>query len=88
MSLPIILPPGYISIYGAGNLNGISGVVPDNTNLLFGIVDQVLLGGIPSVLVGQSVMFYNPDVLYRLIYGGQPYTIIDKIEAIETGGMM
>ncbi len=80
MSLPIVLPTGYVLIYGEGmtrnNTGGTSQIVADNTDFRFGTVYQIWSGGTPFIYGSGMVMFNNSDVQCRLLYNDYPYTLI------------
>lgn len=77
MALPIALPQGYVLIYGEGTQTGISGIVPNNSNIRFGEIYQVWAGGQTFVYEGTSVMFEEKNVLCRLAWNNWPYTMIE-----------
>ena len=75
-SIPTILPTGVILIYGWGNEQSFSGIVPDNTDFVFGSVYNVWDGGRVYVYGGDEVMWKKGTEQARLIYQGNPYTQI------------
>jgi len=87
MSLPCVLYPGQISIYGVGSTSGTSGIIPGNIDILFGLVNQVSGGGQSMIKVGQSVM-YNKNDITDIVNLEWQYTILpeDKIILIEGTG--
>ncbi len=81
MSLPIVLPTGYVLIYGEGmtrtNTGGTSKIVSDNDVFRFGTIYQSWAGSGNSFIYGSGlVMFNNLDVTSRLLYNNFPYTLI------------
>lgn len=77
-TLSFKLPPGWISLYGVGTVNGISGIVADNDKWKFAVIDDAWNATAGNPLVGKSVMFFEEDVIVRLINGGQKYTIVEE----------
>ena len=77
-TLPIVLPTGYIAVYGTGTTvspSGIGNIDPSGI-MRWGTVYQIWDGGAPFIYGGDSVMFKETDVTTRLAYGGIPYTIV------------
>lgn len=87
MSLPAVLGPGLVSIYGYGsNASTLTGMVAPDSSFFFGIVANTWNSLTSNVSVGQSVMFQDKDVFTRLFYGGDVYTLLPdtKVILIET----
>lgn len=87
MSLPAVLGPGLISIYGYGsNASVLTGMVAPDQSFFFGIVTNTWNNLSSNVSVGQSVMFQDKDVFTRLLYGSDVYTLLPdtKVILIET----
>lgn len=82
MSLPITLQYGYVSVYGLGTQAGVSGIIPTDTNWLFGNVYQISQYGINPYLagsyVGCHVVFRESDAQLAIKYNDWPYTIIKQ----------
>lgn len=70
--MPIILPPGYILVYGDFQ-QSYSGVVPGDTSWRFGTVYQIWDGGTTYVYGGDPVMYKNTDVEVKLATGNEPF---------------
>lgn len=80
MSLPVILPPNTVSVYGHVSLQGITSDIKDS--LQFGIVDQIPSGA-ANGLIGQSVLF-KVDNAIRLNYNNSQYFLIQQGDIILT----
>lgn len=77
-TLPIILPTGYVAVYGTGSSlspNGITNINPDGP-MKWGSIYQVWPGGETYIYGNDNVMFLENDVTCRLSYSNIPYTII------------
>ena len=81
MSIPVILKPGIVSIYGPGNETGTTGIAAPK-GFLFGAIDQVWNGGTYPPYVGDSVMFYTSGIIDKLIYSNWPYLLVDETKII------
>lgn len=79
MSLPIILPVGFVSIYGPGNTTSANGIVAPAT-FRFGYVDQVYDGC--SLATQSHVLFNGSDMIVRLTYLGWPYLLFNESKLI------
>lgn len=83
MSLSAALGPGLVSILGYGtNISTVTGMVVPNDSFFFGVIDQTWSSLSSNVSVGQSVLFQEKDVLTRLVYSNQVYTLIPETKAI------
>lgn len=82
--MPIILPPGMVSLYGLGTATGVSGLVPGDTRYKFASIYDVSNGGDINVYPGQPVIFNEQERAYVLFWNNQPFTII---EANKLGGV-
>lgn len=78
MSFPIVLPSGYIAVYGTGSTSNPSGITqPEpNSDLRFGSVYHIWDGGAAYIYGGDQIMFKESDVFTRIISEEIPYTII------------
>lgn len=76
MAVPVILPNGYILVYGWGLDQSPNNIVPDNTVFKFGSVYQVWDGGAAFIYGGDQVMWKEGDEYCKLAYAGRPYTQI------------
>ena len=74
--VPIILPSGYILVYGWGQEQSYSGIVPNDTRYKFGTVYQIWDGGQIFVYGGDPIMWKDGDEYVKLAYAGSPYTMI------------
>jgi len=79
--VPIILPVGFILVYGLGVEQSQSGITPENTVFKFGSVYQIWDGGEVFVYGGDSVMFKESDVTCRLAIGTDPNNVYTMIPA-------
>lgn len=82
MSLPIILPVGTVSLYGIGTSVGIIGWSAP-TGSKFAYVDTIYDGAV-NFNVGDSVLFKEADVLFRLTYGNAIYTFLEEAKLVLT----
>ncbi len=80
MSLPIGLIYGLVYLGGEGSTRGKSGVVPNDTNILFAEIYGVGRG-MSSGLIGDSVLFKKENIVCILYSDDYPYTVlpVDKI---------
>lgn len=74
MSVPIVLPVGVVLVYGWGNDNSQSGIIPFKQDYKFGNVYQIWNGGEVFIYGGTEVMWKDGTELARLTYAGNPYT--------------
>ena len=78
MALPLILPMGFIAVYGTGttiSASGVSNTTPDGI-LRWGNIYNVWAGGETYIYGGDNVMFKETDVTVRLASGSAVYTIL------------
>lgn len=80
MALPIVIPSGYIVVYGE-SVTSNSGIVVDSTRFRFGSVYQVWSGGETFVYGGDEVMFDKGNVEARLAYPQSEYLNYNLIKA-------
>lgn len=80
MSIPVIIPRGYIVVYGE-SLESPNGLVVGNTNFRFGSVYQIWSGGETYVYGGDNVMFDVNKVEARLAYPPSEYLNYSLIPA-------
>jgi hypothetical protein len=82
MSLPIDLQYGFVAVYGLGTQTGVSGIVPTDTNWMFGNIEQISNYGInmqmAGAYVGCHVIFREQDAQLAIKYNDWPYTIIEQ----------
>lgn len=79
MSAPdvVILPAGYVSIYGLGGYTSPSGMLLyENEDFKFGDIAQVYSGGAVFVYEGDTIMFRERDVAFRYLVNDVPYTVV------------
>ncbi len=79
MAVPIVLPSGYILVYGE-NIQSPSGMVVGNTNFRFGSVYQIWSGGETFVYGGDIVMFDRDKIETRLAYPTSEYLNYSMIQ--------
>ncbi|HEY8659882.1 MAG TPA: hypothetical protein VIM07_04405 [Chitinophagaceae bacterium] len=79
-SLPVILGSGIVSIYGAPSVNGI---LTNDVNLQFGIINQFPNSGAGTFSINQSVMFRLSDAEV-ITYGSIPYFLLPEDKIILT----
>lgn len=77
------LPAGWASLYGMGNITGVSGLVPDNIKFKFATIYN-LGDGNGIAQIGDSVMFNEEDVICRLAWNNWPYTMIQQAKLAGT----
>lgn len=78
MSIPIILQPGQVAIYGLGHECFVPSLgIPNNTNWVYGIVEKVWDGGGVYVYGGDMVQFRKDEARVVTYVNGWPYTIIE-----------
>lgn len=82
-SLPIILNPGEVAVYGTGNpdQSNPAFVSPNGTvfdqNQKYGTVYNIWDGGAPYIYGGDVVIFKEQDVICRIVTSNQlTYTIL------------
>lgn len=88
MGLPALLKPGLVSIYGLGQ-EGIADITlpplaPNQTGLIFGVVNQIWDGFPLVVNQWDSVMFHTKDILASLEYQNQRYVLIEQDKILLT----
>lgn len=76
MSIPAVLPYGYVSVYGVPTNTGNTGMRA--SGFVFGAIDQIAPHGIVHAEVGQSVMFKSTDKTCQLTYLNIPYQILEE----------
>lgn len=75
-TLPIILPTGYIAVYGIGNIGAMPSGAVIQENYRFGTIYNIWDGG-AAYIYGQDVVFWkNGDEQTRLATAGGTYTIL------------
>lgn len=76
------LSSGFVSIYGTASIYGF--VLPNNSDLTFGVIYQLADSGQNSYSVGQNVLLPYKEA-YNISYQNQNYWLInqDKIILIE-----
>ena len=76
MSYPIVLPNGFVSIYGEGfALPTPNGMILETT-WVYGVIDAVYDGGEIFVYGGDIVIFKSSDVTTRLAFDNAIHTIV------------
>lgn len=75
-SFPIILPVGFVAVYGPGFSTPTPQGVINPPGTLWGSVYNVWDGGATYVYNGDSVSFREEDVRCRLAIGSARYTIV------------
>jgi hypothetical protein len=78
MSLPVVLYPGYVSIIGAVSIDTITS---SNTDIQFGVVNQVWGSDANMIQVGQSIMFLVSDAIV-VTYNSQNYFLLQENKII------
>ena len=77
MSLPIILSTGQIAIYGSGALVSSNGIIVNPFNeYKYGSVYHIWAGGETYIYGFDSVAFRERDVVNRINYGDDTFTIV------------
>lgn len=75
-TLPIILPAGFIAVYGQGT----SGIMPSGAvtpaNVLFGSVYNIWAGGQTYVYGGDVVYWQDDKNIVRLATAGGTFTLL------------
>lgn len=78
MSLPARLYPGYISIYGAGSVNGITRTTDAYQ---FGVIEQMWPDSEGTLSIGQSVLYKVADTI-QVIYDSTTYYLTKETNII------
>ncbi len=82
--VPILLPYGYIGVYGIGTDTGsLTGLA--TTNIINRFATIYFIGAnMYSGLIGQSVVFNEKDEVCRLAWDNYPYPVIPYDKVIGT----
>lgn len=87
MSLPILLPYGFVAVYGTGIAAGVFNpdLATDDTINRFATIYQVGVN-MGASQIGESILFNSGDAVCRLAWDNYPYTVLpsDKIIGTET----
>lgn len=75
-NVKVILPNGYILVYGWGSPESQSGVAANTPGFLFGNVYQIWAGGETYVYGGDEVMWKEGDEYCKLTYSATPYVML------------
>jgi len=90
MSLPILLPYGFVAVYGIGLSSGYLNptLATDDTINRFATIYQVGVN-MGTSKIGESIVFNSGDAVCRLAWDNYPYTVLpaDKIIGTETPPM-
>jgi hypothetical protein len=79
--IPALLPPGMLSIYGTRSTQDFS--LPFNSDLTFGVINQLSPAYQSGFQAGQNVLFPFKEA-YSLIYGNVNYFLIDESKIVFT----
>lgn len=83
--IPATFPPGFISIYGHGSIQGFPGYPDVERGYMFGLVNQLSNGGSGAYSLGRSVLFpYKGQGTIPLIYGGTTYYLVQESQIVLT----
>lgn len=83
MGLPASLGEGVVAVYGNGVNIGMANMIPQRGNVKFGTIYQV--GDVtPRTRIYDSVMFREQDVICRLAWDTQIYTIVEEAKLVLT----
>jgi len=85
MSVPILLPYGFVGVYGEGLSIGMTGLTTTDTTNRFATI-YFIGDGMDMGMVGSSILFKSKDEVCRLTWDSYPYPVIpaDKIIGTET----
>lgn len=81
--IPATFPPGFISIYGHGSIQGFGGYPNKESGYMFGLVNQLSNGGSGAYSLGRSVLFPYKNSI-PLIYGGTTYYLVQESQIVLT----
>ena len=83
--IPATFPPGFISVYGHGSIQGFGGYPNTQSGYMFGLVNQLSNGGSGAYSLGRSVLFpYQGQGTIPLIYGGVQYYLVQESSIVLT----
>lgn len=84
-AIPILLPYGFVAVYGTGTDTGRLNATLATTNIDNRFATIYLIGAnMFSGLVGQSVVFNSKDEVCQLAWDNYPYPVIPYNKVIGT----
>ncbi len=83
MSVPFLLPYGFVAVYGIGTDVGQTGLATTNTLNRFATIYYIGVG-MNSGLIGSSILFKSSDEVCQLSWDSYPYPVIPSDKIIGT----
>lgn len=82
-SVPILLPYGFVGVYGIGNSVGVTGLQTTNIELRFATIYFIGVD-MDSGIIGNSVLYNPREEVCRLAWDNYPYPILYNNKIIGT----